>query len=454
VNPLGLIITAIAGFFLLRVSRQSAAVPLLVGSTYMAITDNIGLGPLHFTVIRILVTIGLVRVKLRGERIAGRMNTLDKVMILWAAWAVFSGCFHKDSSQALIYRLGLVYDALGLFFLFRVFIQDIADLMGVAKAVIIYLVPIAVEMLAESATGADRFSLLGTGYPYCAIRAGKVRAQGPFSHAILAGTVAAECLPFALYFWKQNRKLALVGLATTSLMVYLCRSSGPIMTAFFVFLGLGFWIIKERMRLVRWSVLIGFVTLSIVMNAPIYYLLNRINLTGSSDSYHRAFLIDSAIHHLNEWWLVGTDYTRHWTNENGADAGNTDITNYYLRMGVNGGLPLALLFTGILVAAFSSVGKSLRFSQNAPVERQFLIWTLGAILLGHATTFISVTPYDQSVVYFYLLLAVISSVQTAMASQAAEDPESKVSLAADGVAAQPAPSEWPPEAVTDRCIGP
>jgi hypothetical protein len=451
VNPLGLIITAIAGLFLLRVPRQWAAVPLLIGSTYMAITDNIGLGPLHFTVIRILVTVGLVRVKLRGERIGGGMTTLDKIMILWAAWAVFSGCFHKDSSQALIYRLGLVYDALGLFFLFRIFIHDIAELMGVAKAVIIYLIPIALEMLTENATGSDKFSLLGTACPYCAIRAGKVRAQGPFSHAILAGTVAAECLPFALYFWKQDRKLALLGLATTGSMVYLCRSSGPIMTAFFVFLGLGFWIVKDRMRLVRWTVLLGFVAVSVVMNAPIYYLLNRINLTGSSDSYHRAFLIDSAIHHLNEWWLVGTDYTRHWTNENGADAGNTDITNYYLRMGVNGGLPLALLFTGILVAAFSSVGKSLRLSQNEPVERQFLIWTLGAILLGHATTFISVTPYDQSVVYFYLLLAIISSIQTAMAAQAAVEPESNVSLSADGVGAQHSPGAWSPEAVTDRC---
>jgi len=31
----------------------------------------------------------------------------------------------------------------------------------------------------------------------------------------------------------------------------------------------------------------------------------KIDLTGSSTGWHRAELIDSALRHFNEWWLVG-----------------------------------------------------------------------------------------------------------------------------------------------------
>jgi D-alanyl-lipoteichoic acid acyltransferase DltB (MBOAT superfamily) len=78
-------------------------------------------------------------------------------------------------------------------------------------------------------------------------------------------------------------------------------------------------------------------------------------------------------------------------------------------MGVWGGLLLVFLFIGILVSAFSILSKALRRNKNAPREEQFMIWTLGAILFGHLVNFLSISYFDQSVVYFYLLLAGIAS---------------------------------------------
>ena len=84
------------------------------------------------------------------------------------------------------------------------------------------------------------------------------------------------------------------------------------MTAAFVLLGLILWNARKYMRLIRWGALFGIVAVAIVMNAPLYYLIARIDLTGSSTGYHRAALIDAAITHANEWWVGGTDHTRHW----------------------------------------------------------------------------------------------------------------------------------------------
>lgn len=411
-NAPAIIFTILAGFFLLRLPRHWAALPLLIGASYMSLESSLDIGALHFTSIRILVAIGVLRVIARGERIEGGLNTLDRVLIAWAVWAVCSSCFHTDFAAALIFRLGLAYNCLGFYFLLRVFIQDADNLWKICKVVIIALVPIALEMITEARTGKNLFSVLGGVSDLSEIRGGKIRAQGPFTHSILAGTVGAVCLPIAILFWKKNRKLALVGLIATGSMVVASRSSGPIMTMFFVFLGLALWKFRQYMRLLRWSVLVGIIVLNMIMQVPVYFLLDRIDLTGNSTGWHRAYLIESTITHVGDWWLGGTDYTRDWTPEAGYDENNTDITNHYIRMAVWGGLPMMLLFIGSLVVAFSMIAKALRANENAPVQEQFLIWTLGCILFGHVTAMMSVSYFDQSVFFLYFVLAAIATVQT------------------------------------------
>jgi hypothetical protein len=372
--------------------------------------SSIDIGPFHFTAIRILVSIGVLRVILRGERIAGKCNMLDRSLIVWGLWAVTSSLLHKDIAGTLVFRLGLVYNALGSYFLLRIFIADWQTMVWIFKATLFLLVPVAVEMIVEHFTGRNGFAVLGGVSEVSEVRAGKIRAQGPFQHSILAGTVGAACLPVAAFFWRNSRGLAVVGGLSTVAVVYASRSSGPIMTAMFVLFGLVLWRIRQHLRLIRWGVLLGIFALSLVMKAPVYYVLDRIDLTGSSTGWHRAILIEAAIKHLNEWWACGTDYTVHWT-PNAGWGDDTDITNYYIRMGVWGGLPLMLVFIATLAIAFRAVGKALNACNNASAEQEFLAWTLGTMLFGHAATMISVSYFDQSVVFLYLVLAAIGSIQ-------------------------------------------
>jgi hypothetical protein len=286
---------------------------------------------------------------------------------------------------------------------------NLDELLQTCKIVIFILAPVAILMVWEKLKGYNGFSLLGIPLEV-AVRHGKFRATGPFGHAILAGTVGAVCLPLACFFWRRDRKLALVGVLATGAMVYASASSGPIMTALTVLFGLALWSVRGQMRAVRWGAVGLVFALSLVMQAPVYYLLAKIDLTGSSTGWHRAYLIEMSISHLGEWWFAGTDYTRHWMPTGVLwNANHTDITNHYIHMGVLGGLPLMLLFIAVLAAGFAAVGRGLRRNRHASVERRFLIWTLGAILFGHATTFFSICYFDQTVVYLYFLLAAIGS---------------------------------------------
>jgi len=409
-----LLFTVFAAGFLCGLPRRWAALPLLVGASYMTLGQSIQIGPFHFTVIRLLVAAGVLRVIMRRERMAGGWIALDWLMTGWALWALCCSGFHQDPSEALVSNLGLVYNGLGTYLLMRVFIRDGDDVLVICKIVIVLLAPVALEMIIENITGSNAFSIFGGVPAESEIRNGKIRAQGPFAHSILAGTVGAVSLPMALQFVRKNRAFALFGLMITGSIVMASRSSGPILTTAAVLMALALWRVRRYMRTIRWGAVIAIFGLALIMKAPVYYLLSRIDLTGGSTGWHRSALIEAAITHWDEWWIGGTDYTRNWMPTGVAwNEHHTDITNHYIKMGVIGGAPLMLFFIATLVSGFLAVGKVLRLGKRAFIERSFLAWTLGSMLFGHATTFLSVSYFDQSVVFLYVTLAAIGSVYAA-----------------------------------------
>lgn len=410
-NAIGITFLLINIALLMMLPRRWAPLPLMIGACYMTLGQGIEIGPFHFTVIRLLVAAGVIRIILRGERLGEGMNVMDWLMVAWAAWALISSIFHNDPSGALVFRLGLIYNACGIYFLLRVFCQSLEDVIGSCRITVVLLIPLAVEMLYETLTVHNLFSVLGRVPESPVIRlSGRIRAQGPFAHSILAGTVGAVCLPFAIALWRQHRKEAVIGIVACLVMVVAAASSGPIMSAIAAIGALWMWNYRHHMRLVRWLAVFGYIGLDLVMQAPAYYLIGRIDLAGGSTGWHRARLIQSAFQHLHEWWLGGTDYTRHWMPTGVSwSADHTDITNQYIKMGVVGGLPLMILFIIILAKGFAFVGQTLRRSAGLPPKSQFMVWALGASLFAHAVTFISVSYFDQSFLFIYLTLALISS---------------------------------------------
>lgn len=377
----------------------------------MTLAQGIEIGPFSFSVIRILIAIAAIRIFIRGEWLILEFNGIDWMMIIWAIWAVITGLFHKGETTPIIYRLGLVFNTCGIYFILRFLFQSIDELVGLFSILSILLFPIALEMIYEQIASHNLFSILGGVPPQPAIRKGRLRAQGPFRHAILAGTVGAVCLPLMAGIWSKHRIAAIFGIISCLIIVYCSSSSGPLVSSFAGIAGLILWKYKDKMRLIRWGAVICYVILDIIMKAPAYFIMARIPLVPGSTGWHRAELIRSAIEHLNEWWLWGTDYTRHWMPTGVHWSKNhTDITNHYLQLGVIGGLPLMLLFIVIIVIAFSYVGKSIRNSPEDQDDERFMIWAIGSSLFANAATMISVSYFDQSFVFLYLTLAAIASI--------------------------------------------
>jgi hypothetical protein len=397
-NPLGVAFTLCMGLLLLLLPRRRALIPLVLMTCYMTFGQQVVLMSFHFTMLRVVVLVGLVRVLVRGELRAVRWLRMDTLVVFWVLTIVCIYTMLWQSTGAFVNRLGFAYDSLGLFFICRSLIVDIEDINYVCKIFAMALVPVAICMCVEKMTGQNPFFIFGGVPKMTELRNGVVRCQGPFRHPILAGTFGAIWVPLFVGLLRQggaNAVRAGIGIISATGITVLSGSSGPVATLMVSVVALLFWPMKKQLRLVRWGVVAGLLMLQLAMQAPIWFIFAKINILSGSTGWHRAHLIDRTVAHFSEWWLLGAKSVEPW----GVWAG--DVTNQYVIQGITGGLLGLVLFLAIIISAFTSVGMALKRSEGS----HWMLWTIGCTLLAHSVTFLSVSYFDQNIVNWYLILA-------------------------------------------------
>ena len=427
-NILGILFFLITAIALMSAPRRWAPIPLLMGVIYITHGQAVDLGGIKLPVFRMLLAVGLMRIVVRGEGIAGGLSLLDKLMIALCGWLLFASFFHEPGAAAAgptfitgkIAEIGLCY------FLIRSFCQDMDDFASIMGAIAILLVPIALEMIQEKFTGKNIFSATFGGVVDAVVeRDGKLRARGPFRHAILAGTVGAALLPIMIGLWRRNPVAAKIGVIACITMVATCASSGPVLSIGFAMLGVFLWKFRSLMGMIRWSMPVAYMVLAMIMTRPVYYIIGELSMGGST-GWHRSHLIDSSIKYFSDWWAFGTDYTRNWMPTGVTfSEDHTDITNYYLAFGVMGGLLAMLLLIAMAWVAFKWVGNTIdTFPEDDESGDRFMIWCMGSGLFSHVATSISVAYYDQSVFFFWFSIATIGSVYMTRFDRVREPEES------------------------------
>ena len=413
-NILGVIFFVISALALMSVPRRWAVIPLLMGVIYITHGQAVNLGGIKLPVFRMLLGVGLLRIIVKGEGLAGGFNRIDTLMLLLGAWLFFASFFHEPGAAAAgpTFIIGKVAEISLCYFLVRSFCQDMDDFASIMSVIAILLVPIALEMIQEKFTGKNLFSATFGGVVDAVVeRDGKLRARGPFRHAILAGTVGAALVPIMIGLLRRNPGAAKIGLTCCLVMVGTCASSGPVLSLAFAILALVLWKFRHLMGMIRWAIPIGYIILELVMSRPAYYIIGELSMGGST-GWHRSHLIDSSIKYLGDWWAVGTDYTRNWMPTGVTfSEDHTDITNYYLAFGVMGGLLAMFLLIGMAWVAFKWTGHMIDAIPEETDEGgdRFMIWCMGSSLFSHIATSISVAYYDQSVFFFWFSIATISS---------------------------------------------
>lgn len=411
-NIIGALFFVIAAIALMASPRRWAPIPLLMGVIFITHGQAVNLGGIKLPVFRMLLGVGLLRVLLRGETVAGGINLIDKLMGALCVWLLAASFFHEAGADAAgpVFITGKIAEVGLCYYLVRVFCQDMDDFYSLMGVIAILLVPIALEMIFEKFTAKNLFSKTFGGVVEAVVeRDGKLRARGPFRHAILAGTVGAALIPIMIGLWRRDPRAAKIGMAACLVMVATCASSGPILSLGFGLMAVCLWKFRQYMRLIRWCIPLGYIALELVMERPAYFIIGELSMGGST-GWHRSQLIHSSIQYFGDWWAVGTDYTRSWMPTGVTFSDNhTDITNYFLAYGVMGGILAVILMIAMCWVAFKWVGNII---DNLPEDGdgdRFMLWCMGSSLFSHVATSISVAYYDQSVFFFWFSIATISS---------------------------------------------
>ncbi len=404
----------------LAVQRRYVLLPLLLAACHL---PNAAVLP-SLTVVRLLVLVGLIQAWSAGKLDLSFRHPLDRLLLVWACWSMLSSFGHvaKPNYNPLTMSVSLAFDYLGTYLFVRSNVREPEDLIRISKCLAVMLVPLALCLVVEKITGRNVYAGLGADIQQAWVREGKVRASGPFGISILTGTAGGVCFPLMMMLRRQHFPFALVGAAACGLIVFSSASSGPYMSLFAGLTALALWRWRRSMAQIRMGVIGLIFALAILMEAPIWFLIARIDIAGGSTSWHRAQLMDQAMKHIGEWWVVGTDYTRHWMPYGIQwSADHVDITNHYISLGVKGGILLMLLFIVILFKAFQLLGRRMKAIRltGSPAE-EFLLWCVGASLFAHCVSFIGVSYFDQSYVFLFFVIGVVPAVTAITTKNMAE----------------------------------
>jgi hypothetical protein len=402
-TPLALVALLAAVFLIFWLPRRHMMAPVLAGCLLLSARIGILFLGLHLPAIRLVLAAAWLSLAVRRELKFPRLNSLDKIFLLWAFSNAVTYSILWGGWSGVNNRLGFLWTTLGSYFLARLLIRDKADMVFAIKGIASVVLVLAPALAIEHFTQHNLFAVLGAP-ELSSVRYDAVRATGPFAHAIIAGTIGAMLMPLFVGLWwqgKRDRRLAGLGIVASTTIVIASASSTPIMTYGAGLLALLLWPLRQHLRAFRWVAVIGVVGLQLLMKASVWFLIARAGGSLGGSGYHRAMLIDNFIRHFGQWWLVGTQNNASW----GFDM--WDVDNAYVAAGIGGGLITFVLFLALMVYAFKSIGRSRRQARKSSDER--MLWAIGSCLFANAVGFFGIVYFDQSILLWYVVLAMISA---------------------------------------------
>lgn len=409
-HPLVAVGMLVAIVLILTLPRRKAIAPFFLAALTIPIGQVALLGGVHFTMMRILILVGLIRaakfkVSSSSERwFATGFNPIDQVVVLWTASAFIVITIQWMNAQMLIASLGTFLDALGGYLVIRFLIPDGDAVRRTIKVLAAICVIHGACMINEQITGINLFSLVGgVNIPVeSTIRDGQLRSTGvlgPLGSGVFAGVL----IPLFLWLWteRKSRLAALAGLIGAAAMLITTHASTPWMAFGADVLALSFWPLRRHMRIIRWGISLVLVSLHLVMKAPVWHLISRVDLTGSSSSYHRYFILDATIRHFTDWWLLGyKDYDK-W----GWDM--WDTSNLFVAAALTGGLVSLVFVIAVFSRSFGAIGTARkRISGNRAQE--WFLWSVGSALFSALVSSFGIAFLYQSQMLLFALPALIS----------------------------------------------
>ena len=403
-HPLGLSCLLLYCALVLALDKKYLLIPLILAACTISMAQRISVAGVDLTFLRILLLVALARCAFKGDFRGFSWNRLDSLVVAWVAVGVVVSCV-QGSFSILVGRLGWAFDVSVTYLLVRLCLTDLSQLAVIGRALSWISIPVALMFLVELRTGFNAFSVFGGVPAETVVREGKLRCQGPFSHPILAGVFWASCLPLVWVGFREgvgHKLLSVAGGLAICVIVLASASSTPIFALLIAALGIALYRFRDYRKLAWVSVLAVLMCLHLVMSAPVWHILARVDVLGGSTGWHRYKIIDAFFENSHRWLIAGDMRPMEW-----GVWEMRDVTNQYILEGLRGGLLGLLCFVAVFVCAFSFVGRTLR--THSDTGSLWIAWLIGVILATHCIVFLAVSYFGQMTYLLYMQLAFAGS---------------------------------------------
>src|SRR5487761_51985 len=406
-HPLVAVGVLIAIVFIFVLPLKKAIAPFLFAVLMIPWGQVLVIGGMHFTMMRILIWAGLARAAWSKASSSENwfpagFSGIDQAMVLWLALSIVVVTLQWMNEGMLIASLGNLVDALGGYLVLRFFIPDGEAIRLTVKVLAVICAIHGICMISEQIIRVNVFDYLG-GVPISStLRDGQLRSSGvmgPLGEGVFAGVL----VPFLLWLWTEEkcRIAAIAGLAGVLAMLITTHASSPWMACAAALFGLSCWPLRKQMRLVRWGIVGTLIAGQIYMTSPVWHLIDDVNVTGDSSSYHRYMLVNNTIIHFSEWWLLGYKYPNTW----GWDM--WDTSNLFVATAVAGGLVSLVFLIAAFSRSFGAIGKA-RKHVDGDRKQEWCLWCLGSALFAIVASSFGIAFLYQSQLEIYLVLGCIS----------------------------------------------
>jgi hypothetical protein len=413
-HPFVAVAMLIAIGLIVALPRKKAIAPFFLAFFTVPAGQVLVLGGVHFTMHQILILTVLGRMAAfrrssSEKRFVGGFNALDKVVVLWSLSALVIFSLEFMDMQAVVKGLGDLVVSLGGYLAARFLIPDREAVRPTIKLLAAVCVIQGACMVSEQFTLHNVFTFAGANWP--TIREGHIRSEGALG-TLCAGPLAGVLIPLFLWLWteRKSRMAACAGLAGATAMAWASHASTSWMAYGAGLFGLCFWPLRKQMRLIRWGLVGALVGLHLVMHGPVWSLIEHIDLTGGSSSYHRYILVDNCIRHFGDWWLLGCKNYSDW----GWDM--WDLSNQFVVNAFTGGLVTLILYITIFTRSFRAIGEA-RKRIEGEFRREWLFWCLGSALFANVVAHFGVNygPYLMMNLFVLLVCTYVATLEVRLA---------------------------------------
>lgn len=386
-NNNSIILSIFLSLFLVLSPRRLFFFPFVAAACFAPMNQRLILFNLDFTLLRILILIGLLRLTIKGETRDIHWNKFDKLILSWGVVGSLIYSVQQSTADATINRAGLLFDSLGMYWLFRQILHEWEDVLNAIKFFALFAIITAPLIALENLQVTNFFSLFGPTQGQ--FHRDRFRAAGSFPHYIMMGSFWASLLPFFYARIKAQKDIYYYWLAIAASLsnVYCSASSTSIFTVVAIIFAWQLYNLRMHGKILFWGACVLLLLLHLIMNAPVWHLLSRIDIFGGSTGYHRYNLVDKFLKNIQEWFFLGTKSTEHW------GWGLQDITNQFVLEGVRGGIATLIVFIILTYCAVKIPGK-LSLNSHTP-DAKWMSWAICVAMLGHFATFWGVSYFGQ-----------------------------------------------------------